>query len=87
MLSSSEVKKRKYSKGEVKKSFDWEPNVTADCRPSDVLVPFTYIKDRVYSLDAKDEYVVERRCEGRCHCKRSLEALLTVGNTNNEKNC
>jgi hypothetical protein len=74
---NSEKKKRKYSKGEMK-CFEWEPNVTADCHPSDVLVPFTYIKDRIYSLDGNGEYVVERRCEGRCNCKRSLESLLTV---------
>ena len=23
----------------------WEPNVTGDCHPKDILVPFTYIKD------------------------------------------
>mmetsp|Transcript_19225 Transcript_19225/g.31098 ORF Transcript_19225/g.31098 Transcript_19225/m.31098 type:complete len:433 (-) Transcript_19225:406-1704(-) len=74
--NNGEMKKRKYGKGEIK-SFDWEPNVTGDCRPGDVLVPFTYITDRVYSLDGNGEYVVERRCEGRCYCKRSLEALLT----------
>jgi hypothetical protein len=27
-------------------SFAWEPNVTGDCRPKDVLVPFTYTTDR-----------------------------------------
>lgn len=69
---------RKRSKGDEMRCFEWEPNVTADCRPNDVLVPFTYIKDRIYSLDGNGEYVVERRCEGRCNCKRSLEALLTV---------
>ena len=26
----------------VAESFAWEPNVTGDCRPKDVLVPFTY---------------------------------------------
>ena len=90
--NNSEKKKRKYNKsgggGEMKKKcFVWEENVTADCHPSDVLVPFTYIKDRIFSLDenGKGEYVVERRCEGRCNCKRSLESLLTVRGGNGKK--
>ena len=93
MPNNSEKKKRKYNKSgggrEVKKCFVWEENVTANCHPSDVLVPFTYIKDRIYSLDGngKGEYVVERRCEGRCNCKRSLESLLTVRGGGKGKKC
>lgn len=78
VLNSSEKKKRKYIKDGVVECFDWEHNVTADCHPSDALVPFTYLKDRIYNLDGNGEYVIERRCEGRCNCKRSLESLLKV---------
>lgn len=78
-LDNTGRKKRKHDIAKVK-FFDWEPNVTAECRPSDVLVPFTYIRDRIYPV-GDGAYLVERRCEGRCNCKRSLELSLTAGNS------
>jgi hypothetical protein len=38
----------------IRGPFEWEPNVTGDCRPCDVLVPFTYVKNRVY-VEADDK--------------------------------
>ncbi|EEH51398.1 set domain protein [Micromonas pusilla CCMP1545] len=38
----------------IRGPFEWEQNVTGDCRPCDVLVPFTYVKNRVY-VEADDK--------------------------------
>jgi hypothetical protein len=82
----------------IRGPFEWEQNVTGDCRPCDVLVPFTYVKNRVY-VEADDKnnkngkkkdkkknerrFTEETRYEfRRCTCARSIQEPLSVG-----KNC
>ena len=48
---SESKKKRKYDDAGLGKYFEWEHNVTGDCKPSDVLVPFTYNPSRIFNLE------------------------------------
>jgi len=63
----------------LKPIFEWEPKITADCKPSDVLVPFTYIRHRIFSAnDGTGKYTIEPRADARCCCRRSLEPMLVA---------
>ena len=63
------------------KYFEWEHNITGDCKPSDVLVPFTYHTSRIFNLEPGGvNYVVEERADPnnvRCSCSTSLLPALT----------
>lgn len=57
--------------------YEWEPNVTSDTKPSDVLVPFTYVRERLFSTnDGTGSFDVEPRFTAMCKCKKILEPLL-----------
>ena len=77
---TTEEKKRKYGEG-LGKYFEWEHNITADCHPSQLLVPFTYHTDRIFNLEEGGvNYKVEKRVERsklKCTCSRSLLPSLT----------
>ena len=80
-VKPAEEKKRKYDDAGLGKYFEWEHNVTGDCKPSDVLVPFTYHTSRIFNLEPGGvNYLVEKRADPnnvRCSCSTSLLPALT----------
>ena len=80
-VKPAEEKKRKYDDAGLGKYFEWEHNITGDCKPSDVLVPFTYHTSRIFNLEPGGvNYLVEKRADPnnvRCSCSTSLLPALT----------